>query len=171
MLMRSPVHPSLARWALREQPTGRHRVALAYLTAAVGAAISLVIIGVTLLSTRHCQLTGGANLGCLAGFFHGLGLSVIAGLIVVSGLAVFIKLGLRFVAGLLAFAAPVLLCAQLLSILGVEPRPYVLVALVGVPAAASWLSERLHSAPAAGPAAPSPGPRRLPAPTSRKVKV
>ena len=143
MLMRSPVHPSLARWALREQPTGRRRVVAAYLTATAGAATSIVIIGITLLSTRHCQVTGGADLGCLAGFFHGLGLSIIGGLIVTSGLAVFLKLGLRYLAALLALVAPVLLIAQLLALFGVEARPYALIALVGVPAVAGWLAGRM----------------------------
>lgn len=186
MLMRSPVHPSLMRWALREEPTGRRRLALAYLTAAVGAVTSLVIIGITLVLTRQCQATEGAEPGCLAGFFHGLCLSIIGGLVVTSGLAAFIKLGLRYVAGLLAFAAPVLLIAQLLSILGTESGQYVLAALVGVPAAASWLSARLRTTPASRPAlAPdraarvaepdrsdlSPRLRPHLSPTAHKVKV
>lgn len=183
MLMRSPVHPALMRWALREEPTGRRRLAAAYLTAAAGAATGLVIIAITLLATRHCQTTGGAGLGCIGWFFRGFGLSFVGGVVVSAGLAIFIKLGFRYVAGLLAFAAPVLLISQLLSIFGAEPKPYVLFALVGVPAAASWLSARLRTAPASGPAPvaapaanprrsdPSPRPRPHLAPTARKVKV
>lgn len=152
MLMRSPVHPALMRWALREEPTGRRRLAAAYLTAAAGAATGLVIIGITLLATRHCQTTGGADLGCIGWFFRGFGLSIVGGVVATAGLAIFIKLGFRYVAGLLAFAAPVLLIGQLLSILGAEPGRYVLFALVGVPAAASWLSARVGVVPEAEPA-------------------
>ena len=160
MLMRSPAHPSLMRWALRDEPAGRHRFVIAYLTVAAGTGTSLVIMGITVLTTRSCQFVSGVDPGCMAGFFHGLGLSILGGLTVTCGLAVFVKLGLRFVAGLLALAAPVLLITQLFSIFGAEPRPYVLIALIGVPAAASWLSGLLRPDPDPQPAALTASPVR-----------
>lgn len=143
MLMRSPVNPSLLRWELRPEPAGRRRLAAAYLVAASGAAAGSAVIGVTLLAGRHCRSGGPDSFGCMAPFFQGLGLSIIAGLVVTLGLSILVKLGLRFVLSLLALAAPVLLISQLLSILGIESRPYALSAMAAVPAAAAWISARV----------------------------
>lgn len=143
MLMRSPVSPSLLRWELRPEPVGRRRLTAAYLAAASGAAAGSAVVGTTILVTRQCRSGGPDGFGCMAPFFHGLGLAVIAGLIVTLGVAVLMKLGVRFVLTLLALAAPVLLATQLLAILGTEPRPYALIAMVAVPAAAAWISARV----------------------------
>lgn len=149
MLMRSPVSPSLMRWELRPEPAGRRRLAAAYLAAACGAAAGSTILGLTVVVARQCRSGGPDGFGCMASFFHGLGLAVIGGLVVTLGVAILLKLGVRFVLALLALAAPVLLAGQLFSILGIESRPYALIALVGVPAAAAWLSARvLHDRPA-----------------------
>lgn len=147
MLMRSPVHPSLMRWALRPEPAGRRRLILAYLTAAAGSLAGLIIFGITLLVSRHCQLSGSAGPGCLATFFRGFGLSIIVGAIVTVGVSIIVKLGLRYVLSLLAVTAPVLCSTQLLSLTGVESRPYALIALVAVPAVAAWISRRLLRGP------------------------
>lgn len=143
MLMRSPVNPSLLRWELRPEPAGRRRLAAAYVAAASGAAAGSAVIGLTLLAGRHCRSTGTDGFGCMAPFFQGLGLSILAGLVVTLGLSFLLKLGLRFVMTLLALAAPVLLVTQLLSILGIESRPYALIAMAAVPAAAAWISARV----------------------------
>lgn len=143
MLMRSPVSPSLMRWELRPEPAGRRRLGAAYLAAASGAAAGSATLGLTVLVARQCRSGGPDGFGCMAPFFHGLGLSIVACLVVTLGFAVLLKLGLRFVLALLALAAPVLLAAQLLSILGLESRPYALIAMLGVPAGAAWLSARV----------------------------
>lgn len=147
MLMRSPVHPSLMRWALRPEPAGRRRLALAYLIAALGSAAAAIVLGITLLVTRQCQVGTPSGFGCMTPFFDGIGFSILAGLLVAAGFSVFVRLGVRFVAGLVAVAAPVLMISQLLSILGVESRPYALIALLSVPAVASWVSGRVLRQP------------------------
>lgn len=155
MLMRSP-HPSLLRWALHPEPAGRRRLVAAYLTATAGLVAALIVLGITYLVVRQCQTGGATGFGCMSPFFRGLGVSIIAGLVVTVGASVVVKLGLRFVLGLLAFAAPVLLVTQLLSILGVESRPYALIVLAGVPAAASWISGRMLREPQPSPRSPRP---------------
>lgn len=154
MLMRSPVSPSLLRWELRPEPAGRRRLALGYAAAASGTAVGTAVLGVTIMVTRQCRSTGSDGFGCMAPFFHGLGLSIVGGLIATLTVAILLKLRLRFVLALLALAAPVLMATQLLSIFGVEPRPYALIAMVGVPAAASWISARLLPDQPSAPPAP-----------------
>lgn len=150
MLMRSPVHPSLMRWVLRPAPVGRHRLAVAYLTAAAGSVVGLLIFAVGLRVAHRCQVAQGQGqdpvdgFSCLSPLFHGIGLAVVACAVVTLGLSIFTKLGIGYVAGLVAFTAPVLLVTQLLSIFGAEPRPYALIALLAVPAAASGLTALLR---------------------------
>lgn len=146
MLMRSPVHPSLMRWMLRPEPAGPRRVAAAYLDAAAGVATFLIVVRITVLVTDHCQRDPITGAACLAGYFRGVGLAIIGGLLVTVGLAIFLKLGLRFAIGLLGLAAPVLLIGQLLSLAG-APWPYALIALAAVPALAAWLTARLFPTP------------------------
>ncbi|QGN33549.1 hypothetical protein [Microlunatus sp. Gsoil 973] len=139
------MHPSLMRWMLRPEPTGRRRFAAAYLNAAAGTAVFLIIFGITMLATDSCQRDPVTGAACLAVYFRGVVLAIIGGLLATLGFAIFLKLGLRFAIGLVALAAPVVLIIQLLSLSGVHPWPYALAVLAGVPAAAAWFTGRLFA--------------------------
>jgi len=135
------------RWVLRPAPAGRRRLAASYLTAAAGAAVGLSILAITVVTHRSCRATGGIGAvvgsGCLSSYFHGIELAILGCTVVILGLSIFTKLGVRYAATLAAITAPVLLITQLLALTGGAPGSYALLALIVVPAAASWLSARM----------------------------
>jgi hypothetical protein len=144
----------MLRWSLRPGPTGIRRLAASYLAVAAGTLAALVIVGITVLVSRHCQV-GAGGFGCLSWYFRGLGLAVLGGLAVILTVSIVVKLRLRFFLSLLAIVAPALLVARVLQLTGLDVTPYAVVALAGAPALASWLSGR-QVLP--DPVVPSPGP-------------
>ncbi|GAB3922717.1 hypothetical protein GCM10011575_43630 [Microlunatus endophyticus] len=146
------MHPSLMRWVIRPAPDGRRRLAAAYLTAAAGAGVGLSILATTVFARGYCRAPDGngilAGLECLSSYFHGIELSILGCTAVVLGLSILTKLGVRYAVTLVAITAPVLLITQLLALTAGVPGPFALLALVAVPAAASWLSARMtHGCP------------------------
>jgi hypothetical protein len=137
--MRSPEPLVFLRWQLHPRPTGRRRFAAAYLTALSATAISSVIISLAHLMSTSCSTQG---IACLSVYFRGIGIGVVAGVGALLAGTIMLKLGGRF---FLVLAASIPLVALIAALLHATPLawPAMIIFASAVPAAATWLSEKL----------------------------